>query len=98
MAVRRRLPREVREPRDWKAVKLDSASTYSLHCSSFLGLLFRILNIELNWLKQKKELQMETIGRVFWVFGGLEVLGFWDSGLVQGISICFCFSFFMWLL
>ena len=34
--------------------------TYSLHCSSFLGLPFRILNIEL--VKPKKGTTMETIG------------------------------------
>ena len=33
---------------------------YSLHCSSFLGLPFRILNIELD--KPKKGTTMETIG------------------------------------
>ena len=36
-------------------------STYSLHCSSFLGLPFKILNIE--WVKPKKGTTMETIGR-----------------------------------
>ena len=35
--------------------------TSSLHCSSFLGLPFRILNIEL--VKPKKGTTMETIGR-----------------------------------
>ena len=39
--------------------------TYSLHCSSFLGLPFRILNIEL--VKPKKGTTMETIGRASWV-------------------------------
>ena len=34
--------------------------TYSLHCSSFLGLPFGILNIEL--VKPKKGTTMETIG------------------------------------
>ena len=34
--------------------------TYSLHCSSFLGLPFRILNIDL--VKPKKGATMETIG------------------------------------
>ena len=34
--------------------------TYSLHCSSFSGLPFRILNIEL--VKPKKGTTMETIG------------------------------------
>ena len=33
---------------------------YSLHCSSFLGLPFRILNIDL--VKPKKGTTMETIG------------------------------------
>ena len=37
-------------------------STYSLHCSSFLGLPFRILYIEL--VKPKKGTTMETIGRI----------------------------------
>ena len=36
-------------------------STYSLHCSSFLGLPFRILNSKL--VKPKKGTTMETIGR-----------------------------------
>ena len=34
--------------------------TYSLHCSSFLGLPFRILNVKL--VKPKKGNTMETIG------------------------------------
>ena len=37
--------------------------TYSLHCSSFLGLPFRILNIDL--AKPKKGTTMETIGRAW---------------------------------
>ena len=36
--------------------------TYSLHCSSFLGLPVRILNIEL--VKPKKGTTLETIDRV----------------------------------
>ena len=39
----------------------DPAWTYSLHCSSFLGLLYRILIIYL--VKPKKGTTMETIGR-----------------------------------
>ena len=38
-----------------------SEPTYSLHCSSFLGLPFRFLNI--NLVKPKKGTTMETIGR-----------------------------------
>ena len=37
-------------------------TTYGLHCSFFLGLLFRILNIEL--AKSKKGTTMETMGTV----------------------------------
>ena len=36
--------------------------TYGLHCSSFLGLLFGILNIEL--VKPKKGTTMDTKGRI----------------------------------
>ena len=36
--------------------------TFCLHCSSFLGLPFRILNIDL--VKPKKGTTMEAIGRV----------------------------------
>ena len=39
--------------------------TYSLHCSSFLGFPFGILNIEL--VKPKKGTTMETTGRSLWV-------------------------------
>ena len=35
--------------------------TYSLHCSSFLGLPFRLLNI--NLVKPKKGTSMETVGK-----------------------------------
>ena len=38
------------------------SSTYSLHCSSFLGLPFRFLSIEL--VKPKEGTTMETVGRV----------------------------------
>ena len=41
--------------------------TYSLHCSSFLGLPFRILNIEL--VKPRKGTTMETISRFRGCFG-----------------------------
>ena len=37
--------------------------TYSLHCSSFLGLPYRILNIDL--LKPKKGTTMETVGKPY---------------------------------
>ena len=37
--------------------------TESLHCSSFLGLSFRILNVER--VKPKKGTTMETKGRVY---------------------------------
>ena len=40
--------------------------THSLHCSSFLGLPFRILNIDL--VKPKKGTTMETIG-MLWGLG-----------------------------
>ena len=36
-------------------------TTYSLHCSSFLGLPFRFLNIKL--VKPKKGTTMKTVGR-----------------------------------
>ena len=44
-----------------KLLRLSSEPTYSLHCSSFVGLPFGILNIEL--VKPKKGTTMETIGR-----------------------------------
>ena len=50
--------------------------TYSLHCSSFLGLPFRILNIEL--VKPKKGTTMETIGKKR--IGGLQRNMFIASG------------------
>ena len=37
-------------------------STYSLHCSSFLGLPFRIPNIDLEKVIPKKGTTMDTIG------------------------------------
>ena len=57
-------------------------STYSLHCSSFLGLPYRILNIYL--VKPKKGTTMETTGRV-WGLGcegsaGSKILGLWGLG------------------
>ena len=51
--------------------------TYSPHCGSFLGLPFRILNIEL--LNQKKGTTMETIGR-FQGVQGFRGLGFRGLG------------------
>ena len=55
-------------------------STYSLHCSSFLGLPFRILNIEL--VKPKKGTTMETIGRRFGISA--------QDKLIYGMSSCPC--------
>ena len=52
-------------------------STYSLHCSSFWGLPFRILNIDL--VKPKKGTTMETIGRV-WCLGSFRVWGLTPAG------------------
>ena len=40
--------------------------TYSLHCSSFLGLPFGILNIKM--VKPKKGTTMETLGRTLQLF------------------------------
>ena len=53
---RRRL--EVSMPRVW-GWGFNFGFTYSLHCSSFLGLAFRILNIDL--VKPKNGTTMETI-------------------------------------
>ena len=39
----------------------DVSTTYSLHCSSFLGLPFRTLNIDL--VKPKKGTTTETVGK-----------------------------------
>ena len=50
-------PSDCGDPEPWMP---HSEPTYSLHCSSFLGLPFRILLIYL--VKPKKELTMETIG------------------------------------
>ena len=40
-----------------------SGFTYGLHCSSFLGLPFRILNVKM--VKPRKGTTMETIGRIY---------------------------------
>ena len=64
--------------------------TYSLHCSSFLGLPFRILNTKL--VKPKKGTTMETIGRVEIIGSGLsrklcEVYREATSDVVRAIGI-----------
>ena len=51
----------------------ESEVTYSLHCSSFLGLPCRILNIDL--LKPKKGTTMETFGKVYSVINRIRVHG-----------------------
>ena len=45
-----------------RGIAVKSDHTYSLHCNSFWGLPFRILNIEL--VKPKKGTTMETIGNI----------------------------------
>ena len=44
----------------WAQVQIET--TYSLHCSSFLGLPFRILNLK--WVRPKKGTTIETIGMI----------------------------------
>ena len=51
-----------RQCADPMRAELGNGLTYSLHCSSFLGLPFRILNIDL--VKAKKGTTMETMYRV----------------------------------
>ena len=48
----------------WGKVFPITVPTYSLHCSSFFGLPFRTLNIEL--VKPNKGTTMENIGRTLW--------------------------------
>ena len=60
-------------------------STYSLHCSSFLGppLRIRILNIEL--VKPKKATTMETIGRSILRVWRVQELGRIGSIMFRGL-------------
>ena len=62
--------------------KCQTNITYSLHCSSFLGLPFRILHIEL--VKPKKGTTMETIGKG----QGPKILRFRLSHLASPGKIC----------
>ena len=54
-------------------------TTYSLHCTSFLGLPFRILSIEL--VKPKKGTTMETIGKALSMSVWQDISGCGGRGL-----------------
>ena len=64
-----------------QAYAVPPSLTYSLHCSSFLGLPFRILNIEL--VKPKKGTTMQTTGSFAY---GPSWCAFGVSGWVGGVS------------
>ena len=58
---------------------------YSLHCSSFLGLPCRILNIDL--AKPKKEPTMETIGSIVGAFKPVAGGRLWSDPEAEAANI-----------